>query len=232
MTQSATDQAKRAAGHAAADLVEDGMRLGLGTGSTVAHFLDALAARGLADVAGIPTSDDTERRCRELGIPLLDPGDVDRLDLCVDGADELTRDLVLTKGGGGALLREKVVATMADRMVVIATEDKVVDRLGDSFALPVEVVPFARGPVTRWLEDLDFQVTPRGDGRYNTDNGNVVLDCWMRGGIDDPAVMDARLSLLPGIAEHGLFVDLASQALLGREDGAVTTLDLPPSPEG
>lgn len=221
-----SDEAKRAAGRAAAERVEDGMRLGLGTGSTVAHFLDRLAERGL-DVAGVPTSDGTARRCEELGIPLLDPADVDRLDLCVDGADELTRALVLTKGGGGALLREKVVATMAERMLVIATPDKVVDRLADSFALPVEVVPFARGPVTRWLRDLGFDVDARGAGDYATDNGNVILDCRMPDGIDDPEVMDAALALIPGIAEHGLFVDLATEAILGAPDGSVTTLERP-----
>ncbi len=220
------DDAKRAAGRAAAEQVEDGMRLGLGTGSTVAHFLDGLADRGL-QVQGVPTSRATEQRCRELGIGLLDPAEVDRLDLCVDGADELTDDLVLTKGGGGALLREKVVAAMADRMLVIATTDKVVDRLADSFALPVEVVPFAAGPVTRRVRDLGFEVTVRGAGDYATDNGNVILDCHMPGGIEDPEAMDVALSLIPGIAEHGLFVDLATVALLGDADGNVTTLERP-----
>lgn len=220
------DAAKRAAGHAAAEAVEDGMRLGLGTGSTVAFFLDRLAERGL-QVEGVPTSRATEQQCRELGIGLLDPVDVDRLDLCVDGADELTPDLVLTKGGGGALLREKVVAAMSDRMLVIATPDKVVDRLADSFALPVEVVPFARGPVTRRLRDLGFEVTPRGGGAYETDNGNAILDCHMPGGLEDPEAMDAALSLVPGIAEHGLFVDLATAAVLGEDDGTVTRLERP-----
>ena len=216
------DTGKRAAGRAAADLVQPGMRLGLGTGSTVTHFLDRLAERRLPDVAGVPTSPATADRCRELGIALLDPAEATQLDLCVDGADELTRDLVLTKGGGGALLREKVVATMSRQMVVIATPDKVVDRLGDSFALPVEVVPFARGPVTRRLEELGFHVHPRDGG--GTDNGNVLLDCWFPGGIEDPEVMDVTLAMVPGLAEHGLFTDLASQAILGHEDG--TTSDL------
>lgn len=225
-----TDPAKRAAGVAAAELVTDGMRLGLGTGSTVAAFLDALAERGV-DVAGVPTSEATAARCRELGIALLDPADVDRLDLCVDGADELDRELNLTKGGGGALLREKVVATMADRMVVIATPDKVVDRLGDSFPLPVEVVPFALGPVRRRLEDLGFEVTERRvDGALaRTDNGNAILDCRARDGIEDPAVMEATLALVPGVAESGLFVDLATLALLGRPDGRVERLAAPAS---
>lgn len=218
------DAAKRAAGEAAAALVEDGMRLGLGTGSTVAFFLDAVTERGLS-VSGVPTSESTATRCRELGIELLDPADVDRLDLAVDGADELTRDLALTKGGGGALLREKVVASMAERFVVIAGHDKVVDRLGESFPIPLEVVPFALGPVRRELVALGFEVTPRGeDGSYRTDNGNAVLDCRARGGLSDPAVTDVTLALIPGVAETGLFVDLAAEALLGRDDGQVERL--------
>lgn len=217
------DEGKRAAGRAAAELVEDGMRLGLGTGSTVAHFLDAVAALG-RDVAGVPTSEQTAQRCRELGIRLLDVETTATVDLCVDGADELTPALALTKGGGGALLREKVVAAMADRMVVIATPDKVVDRLGDSFPLPVEVVPFAVGPVTRRLEELGFHVKRRGDGSYRTDNGNTVLDCHQPGGLEDPDVIDVTLALVPGIAEHGLFVDFASEAILGHDDGTVERL--------
>lgn len=219
-----SDHAKRAAGHAAAAYVEDGMRLGLGTGSTVTHFLDALAGRGLADIRGVPTSEATAARCRELGIGLLEAADVGRLDVCVDGADELTTGLVLTKGGGGALLREKVVATMSDRMWVIATGDKVVERLGHTFGLPVEVVPFAQGPVRRRLEELGFHAEPRDDGAYRTDNGNLILDCWMPDGIEDPEVLDVTLALIPGIAEHGLFVDLASAALLGDDDGGVEVL--------
>jgi ribose 5-phosphate isomerase A len=218
-----TDAGKEAAGRAAAELVESGMRLGLGTGSTVAHFLDALAARGL-DVAGVPTSETTAQRCRELGIRLLDPADVDRLDLCVDGADELTPDLVLTKGGGGALLREKVVAAMSARMVVIATPDKVVPRLGATFPLPVEVVPFALAPVTRTLVDLGFHVQPRHGGAVCTDNGNAILDCSVDEGIPDPDVLDLELARIPGVAEHGLFVDLATLALLGAADGTVERL--------
>lgn len=215
-----SDEAKRAAGVAAVDVVVDGMVLGLGTGSTVAHFLDELARRGL-DVAGVPTSVATADRCRELGIRLLTTEEVDRLDVCVDGADELTEDLVLTKGGGGALLREKVVASMSDRFVVIATPDKVVARLGDSFPLPVEVVPFAVAPVARRLSSWGFHVEHRA-GR--TDNDMVILDCRMPGGIDDPRRVATRLSEVPGVAEHGLFVDLASEARLGAPDGRVTSL--------
>jgi ribose 5-phosphate isomerase A len=219
------DEGKRAAGRAAAELVEDGMQLGLGTGSTVAHFLDAVAQRGLS-IAGVPTSEATAARCRELGIRLLDPADAEQLDLAVDGADELDRDLQLTKGGGGALLREKVVASLARRFVVIATPDKVVDRLADTFALPVEVVPFAVGPVRRSLELMGFEVVERaaGDGPYRTDNGNAMLDCRHPGGLEDPALTDVAVTLLPGVCDTGLFIDLCDEALLGRDDGGVDRL--------
>ncbi len=211
--------AKQAAGRAAAELVEDGMRLGLGTGSTVAYFLDALAEREL-EVAGVPTSEATATRCRELGIGLLGLDEVEHLDLVVDGADELTPSLDLTKGGGGALLREKVVASMGERMVVIATPDKVVERLGASFPLPLEVVEFAIPEVRRRVLALGaMEVEVRGGGRYRTDNGNAILDVVFPEGIADPAVLDVQLALVPGIAEHGLFIDLATTALLGTETG-------------
>lgn len=215
---------KQAAGEAAAELVESGMRLGLGTGSTVAYFLDAVAARGI-DVVGVPTSMATANRCRELGIALVGLEEVDRLDLVVDGADELTPDLNLTKGGGGALLREKVVAAMGDRFVVIATPDKVVDRLGATFALPVEVVAFAVPEVARRLMALGAaDVRPRGEGQYRTDNGNAILDATFTAGIPDVDLLDVALALTPGVAEHGLFVGMASEALLGTPDGTVQRL--------
>lgn len=216
------DPAKRAAGEAAVAEVRDGMTLGLGTGSTVAWFLDALAAADL-DVHGLPTSEATRNRARELGLVLVDPDEVTRLDLTVDGADEVTSDLVLTKGGGGALLREKVVATMSDRMVVVATPDKVVDRLGATFPLPIEVVPFAAAPVERTLWARGYRVRRR-DGR--TDNHNVILDATLPDGIVDPITESVALSQVPGVAEHGLFVGLATSALLGRPDGTVQRIDV------
>lgn len=232
------DVAKRAAAIAAAELVEPGMRLGLGTGSTVAYFLDALAERALDDVAGVPTSQATAHRCRALGIALLDPGETDRLDLAVDGADEIAGDFTVTKGGGGALLREKVVATMADTFVVIATVDKVVTRLADTFPLPIEVVPFAAAPVTRTLQNLGFEVVERrgeaGDP-VRTDNGNTLLDARWPGGLDDPAVTDAQLALEPGVVTTGLFVDLVDRVLLGTPRGTVEELpaiESASSPEG
>ncbi len=224
---SEVDPAKDAAGRAAAALVEDGMVLGLGTGSTVDRFLVALAARGL-DVAGIPTSQATALRCADLGIRLLDPSEVSSpLDLVVDGADELTRDLVLTKGGGGALLREKVVASMGARFAVIATVDKVVPRLGDTFAVPVEVIPFAQHPVQRELEAEGLEVTVRGAAGgvpVLTDNGNVILDVRIDAGFEDPEQADVWLTMLPGVVTSGIFTDLATEALLGRADGEVEVL--------
>jgi ribose 5-phosphate isomerase A len=223
------DAAKDVAGRAAAELVEDGMLLGLGTGSTVDRFLVALAGRGL-DVAGVPTSRATELRCGELGIRLLDPAQVERLDLVVDGADELTADLVLTKGGGGALLREKVVAAMGARFAVIATVDKRVPRLGDTFAVPVEVVPFALHPVRRELEREGLTVTERQGaegGAYRTDNGNAILDVRLDGGFEDPEQADVWLTMLPGVVTSGIFTDLATEALLGRPDGRVERLSRP-----
>lgn len=215
--------AKRVAGEAAAELVEDGMRLGLGTGSTVAYFLDALAGRRL-DVAGVPTSEATAARCRELGIRLLDVATTNEIDLAVDGADELDHGLQLTKGGGGALLREKVVASLAARFVVIATTDKLVARLGDTFPVPVEVVPFAVGPVRHRLRHRGFEVRAREDAdgaAYVTDNGNAILDVRVVGGIEDPAAFDREMAAVPGAAEHGLFVDLATEAVLGSPSGAL-----------
>lgn len=218
------ESGKRAAAQAALELVEDGMRLGLGTGTTVAHFLDGLAERGY-DIAGRPTSEATAARCRELGLRLLDDSDDDDLDLCVDGADELDDELTLTKGGGGALLREKVVAWSSSRMVVIATPDKLVERLADTFPLPLEVVPFASVPVEKALTEMGFEVSVRGDGDYRTDNGNAIVDARMPGGLEEPGTMELLLALVPGIAESGLFVGLADLALLGHEDGTITLLE-------
>jgi len=230
MNAAPVDPAKLAAAHAAVELVADGMVLGLGTGSTVEPFLRELARRGTA-VSGVPTSSRTQLLCDELGLVTLDPSQVDVLDLVIDGADELTRELTLTKGGGGALLREKVVASMGRRFVVIATASKLVPRLADTFPLPIEVVPFALAPVRRLLEDDGFTVRVRiePDGReVRTDNGNAILDARLDGGLEDPATTDVWLTMMPGVVCSGLFVDMAEQALLGRTDGSVEVLELRP----
>ena len=225
----AEDLRKRAAARAASDLIVDGMLLGLGSGSTVAYLLEAIAERGL-QVRGLPTSEATAAACRELGIELLEPARVERLDLAIDGADELDAELTATKGGGGALLREKVVASMAERFVLIATTDKVVDRLGETFPLPIEVVPFAVAPVTRWITERGYRVTLRSAGSgpaVVTDNGNHLLDASLPGGIEDPAVEELWMAQLPGVVTSGLFVEMAERALLADEDGQV--LELTPS---
>lgn len=217
---------KRQAAEAALGAISPGMRLGLGTGSTVAEFLTVLAEADLG-ISGVPTSEATAERCRELGITLLEPHEVERLDLTVDGADELDHDLRATKGGGGALLREKVVASISERMLVIATLDKLVERLADSFALPVEVVPFAHTVVMRRLEHLGFRVAVRMNASGEpvlTDNHNMVLDARFVGGITDPAGVDVEIGMIPGVVTSGLFIDLVTEAYLAAPDGSVTHL--------
>lgn len=224
-------QAKRAAGRRAAEMIEDGTRVGLGTGSTVHFTLLRLAERireeGLA-VRGVPTSLDTERKARELGIPLVTLEEVDALDLTVDGADEIDPAFQMIKGGGGALLREKVVAHATIRQVIVVGRDKRVERLGTTFALPVEVVPFARPLVTREITGLgatpSVRVTDSG-AEYRTDNGNAILDCRFPEGIEDPAAMERRLDAIPGVVETGLFIDLAHVCVVGDEEGGCEVLE-------
>ncbi len=221
---------KRSAGIAAAALVRSGMSLGLGTGSTVAHFLDALAERIRAeglDVRGVPTSLDTEGRARELGIPLVGLDGVEALDLTVDGADEIDPEFDMIKGGGGALLREKVVASITRHMVVVVDSSKRVERLGSSFHLPVEVVPFALPVVERVYRGLGAEVRRRQrDGApYRTDNGNAILDGVFPGGIADKHALESALRAQPGVVETGLFLGLARTLIVGRPQGGVETVE-------
>jgi ribose 5-phosphate isomerase A len=218
---------KEIAGRRAAELVEDGMRLGFGTGSTVQFTLQRLAERvreeGLR-IEGVPTSLETERTARELGLALLDLDRVEALDLTIDGADEVDGEFNLIKGGGGALLREKVVASITRREAIVIGQDKLVERLGVRFLLPIEVVPFARPVVKRALERLGAQTNLRlADARkvYRTDNGNEILDCRFPGGIADPKKLERELAQIPGVVESGLFVGLAHVLVIGHENGEV-----------
>ncbi|CAN5308391.1 ribose-5-phosphate isomerase RpiA [soil metagenome] len=225
---SAADQ-KRAAGEAAAALVETGMTVGLGTGSTAAWFVIALGGRirdeGLA-LRCVATSRGTKTLAAEHGVPVIDLDEaLDCVDLTVDGADEIGPGLALIKGGGGALLREKLVWTASRRCVVIADAAKVVDRLGD-FGLPVEVAAFGHGSTARridgLLRELGYAVAPRlrtvGGAPFVTDNGGLIYDLPL-GAIDDPQALADGLKALVGVVEHGLFLNLAAQALVGGPGG-------------
>jgi len=219
---------KRAAAARALDYVQDGMKLGLGTGSTADLFLELLAERirnGLT-VIGTPTSERTADLARRLGIPLAELDYLGRLDLAVDGADEADRNLDLIKGGGGALLREKIVAASAARLVVIADESKLVDPLG-AFPLPVEVVSFGhistRGRIRQAAESLGYgNLTPvlrSKDGEaFRTDNGNCIYDCPF-GSIVNAPLLASSLSVIPGVVDHGLFVGMASALVLAGPGG-------------
>jgi len=219
------DAQKQASGEAAAGLVEAGMVVGLGTGSTAAWFVRALAARGL-DIRGVPTSEATANLARELGIALVGLDDVKAIDLTVDGADEIGPGLSLIKGGGAALLREKLVWEASRRCVVIADAAKVVKTLG-RFPLPIEVVRFGHPHTGRRLADIaaEFELPPprlrtADRGIVITDGGNVIYDL-ASGAIPDPAALAGALKSVTGVVDHGLFLDLADEALVGTDAGVV-----------
>jgi ribose 5-phosphate isomerase A len=228
------EAAKRAAGEAAAALVEDGMRVGLGTGSTTACAIAALGRRireaGL-HVIGTPTSFAAERLARAAGILLATLDDLDRLDLALDGADEVSPALDLIKGRGAAHTREKVVASLAERFVVLADPSKLVDRLGTKMPLPVEVLPMALTPVMHALERLGGQPVLRmgksKDGPVVTDQGFWVVDVRFPGGIEAPEALGRAIDALPGVLDHGLFLGLATDVLVGEAAGKVRHLRRP-----
>ncbi|WP_411286499.1 ribose-5-phosphate isomerase RpiA [Phenylobacterium sp.] len=224
------DDQKRAAGEAAAALVEAGMVVGLGTGSTAAWFIRALAGRGL-DVTCVCTSRVTGELAASLGLKLAGLGETGDIDLTVDGADEIGPGLSLIKGGGGALLREKLVWEASRRCVVIADAAKHVKKLG-KFPLPIEVVAFGHATtalrICDALVESGLGVAPRlrtRDGEpVRTDGGNFIYDAAC-GAIEEPAALAAALKSVTGVVDHGLFLDLADQALIGAADGGVTTLE-------
>ena len=205
--------------------VRSGMILGLGTGSTTAFFIemlgDQLRTGALRDLAGVPTSQRTAERARAVGIPLTTLAAHPRLDLAVDGADEVDAGLNLIKGLGRALLREKIVEVHADRFVVVVDESKLVPRLGRG-PLPVEIVPFGAEAHVRWLNTLDCraELWREDDGSpIVTDNGNHLVRCWFPEGIADPHALARILAGRPGIVEHGLFLDMASVVVVAGTEG-------------
>jgi ribose 5-phosphate isomerase A len=223
-----TDERKEQAARAALDLVTDGMRLGLGTGSTASRFVAALGERVAAglDVLCVPTSEVTREQAARLNIPLTTLDQTPRLDLTVDGADEIDPELRMVKGGGGALLREKIVATASDRMVVVADENKLVSVLG-AFPLPVEVVRFGVMATIGLVEAIAAEagchgaITLRsggGEAPFVTDQGNLILDCAF-GSIPEPEVLAFALKRVPGVVEHGLFLGLADLAIVAGKGG-------------
>jgi ribose 5-phosphate isomerase A len=225
---SANDAAKRAAAEAAAALVEDGMRVGLGSGSTVRHLVLALGARvreGLRIVA-VPSSEATAALAREQGIPLVELDAA--LDLDIDGADEVeTGTLRLIKGLGGALLREKIVAEASRRFVVVADTAKVVTVLGEKAPLPVEVVRFGHAATARRLAELGGApvLRPGPDGApFVTDGGNLIYDCAGFAPIRDPFTLQRQVRAIAGAVETGLFIDRAEQAIIGAADGSVSVM--------
>lgn len=217
---------KRAAAEKSLEFIRDGMELGLGTGSTAAIMIELLGERvqqGLR-VRGVPTSVRTHQLAEIAGIPLIDFDTVTQLDLTIDGADEIDPQLNLIKGGGAALLREKIVASASRRLVIIADSKKLVERLG-AFPLPVEVIPFACRIVAARLTDRGLMPTLRTtafDQPLVTDEGNYILDCAC-GEISDPAALALELSQIPGVVEHGLFVGMADTVVIGR-GGSVEVL--------
>lgn len=219
---------KRQAAALALEHVRSGMTLGLGSGSTVAHFLRGLGelvrSGEIVDVVGVPTSVTTGRLAGEAGIPLVGLGDHPHLDLTVDGADEVTPDLDLIKGMGGALLREKMVAQASSRLLIIADATKDVTRLGTVSPLPVEVLDWGWKAHVPLLEAAGAKVTVRSfpDGPpFKSDNGHLILDCRFEGGIPDPSALEAELQARAGVVETGFFLGMATDAILVGPGGVI-----------
>jgi ribose 5-phosphate isomerase A len=220
-----SDVARAAAAAAAVELVEPGMTIGLGSGRAVWKLIALLEERGEA-VRAAAASSRTDELARAAGFELVELDGRVELDLALDGADEVDSELRLIKGGGGALLREKIVISAARRFVVVAEGRKKVERLGETFRLPVEVVRFGWRDTRRRLAGLlpDAEQRLREDGEvYVTDEGHLILDCGLPAGADLEA-LGAAVKQVPGVVEHGLFIGLAESALLGREDGTVEVL--------
>ncbi len=220
------DELKRMVAAAALEQVRDGITLGLGTGSTTRFFVEMLGqkvqAGELQDIRGVPTSEATASLARAMGIPLVSLDDVSKLDLAVDGADEVAPDLGLIKGLGKALLREKIVEIHAERLVIIVHEAKLSPRLGTLAPLPVEIAPFAAGATVRWLNTLGCRAELWLDEQgqpYVTDNSHYLARCWFEEGIPDPDHLARVLSQRPGVMDHGLFLHMADEVLVASGQG-------------
>ena len=227
-------EGKKAAGRAAAARVESGMKVGMGTGSTAVWAIrgvgERLASGEIHDVVAVATSSQSEMECQKLGIPLRSMNDPEingRLDLTIDGADEVDRDRNLTKGGGGALLLEKIAAYSSDAMIVVVDDSKLVENLGLVFPIPLEVLPLARVPVMRAIEGIggqpEVRMAERKMGAVITDNGNIIVDVRFSEPID-PVEMEARLSRIPGVLGNGLFTQIEPTVIVGSDDGTTRVI--------
>jgi ribose 5-phosphate isomerase A len=220
---------KRTAAEAAADMIEDGMVVGLGTGTTAAMFVTALSRRVSRErlhIVGIPTSEETARRATQLGIELTSFAEHAQIDMTVDGADEVQLEtLFLIKGHGGALLREKIVASSSKWMVVIADETKLVEKLGSLCTVPVEVVPFGWQATESKLREIGAktQLRTRDGAVFQTDSGNYIVDCDF-GAMENPKETAHHLDHIVGSVEHGLFLRYASQVIVGGREGVKTLM--------
>lgn len=213
---------KKAAGEKAADYIEPGMTVGLGTGSTAYWTIEKIGqmVAGGLEIKAIATSKQSELQAQGLGIPLISFAEITRIDVDIDGADEVDGDRNLIKGGGGALLREKIIASSSARMIVVVDDTKLVHQLG-RFPLPVEVVPFGWEMTVRKLQatGCTTSVRMKEDGTaFITDNGNYIVDCHFQK-IPSPAAMQDRLNLIPGVVENGLFIGMADTIIAGYQDG-------------
>lgn len=216
------DEQKQAAARESLRFLQDGMVVGLGTGSTATHAVRFIGERVRAGlkIRGIPSSIHTQQLAQELGIPLTDFDECQQIDVAIDGVDEFDPQLHLIKGGGGAMLREKIVASATKKFVIVADSTKRVAMLGE-FPVPVEVIPFAQALVAKEIAALGASVKMRLDkdgNRYVTDEKNHIFDCTF-GKIPDPAALSAQLKSIPGIVEHGLFVNMADVILLASDSG-------------
>ncbi|OAB58857.1 ribose-5-phosphate isomerase [Phormidium willei BDU 130791] len=228
MSDDAVTLMKQQVGKAAADRVQSGTIVGLGTGSTTAYAIQYIGERlqkgELTDIKGIPTSFQASVLAKKYGIPLTSLDEVDRIDVAIDGADEVDPQKQLIKGGGAAHTREKIVDSLAEQFIVVVDSSKLVDKLGLGFLLPVEVIPMAMTPVMRAIQSLGGEPTLRMGvkkaGPVVTDEGNLVIDVKFANGIENPAQLEKTLNNIPGVLENGLFVDTADVILVGEvKDG-------------
>jgi ribose 5-phosphate isomerase A len=218
-------EAKKAVGYKAAELVEDGMLVGLGTGSTATYFIDGLIKRckkGLR-IEAVATSRRSQQQAINGGIPVVDINRVSTLDICFDGADEIDPQKRMIKGGGGALLREKIVASMSKEMVVIVDETKCVDKLG-KFPLPIEIIPFGYRSIVNKIEQMGYLGQIRmesGNYKYVTDSGHFIYDATLTTKHPELELIQEQIIHIPGVVETGFFFGLAGRVLVGKSDGTV-----------